>query len=93
MEKKVESINYYINGWYTLYADGRIQKPDGYVSDGKSWEWVGMVEKRPFGHISSIISRDEFLKHKDDLNMKYKNGNDRYLVVDRDHGTIRVWSK
>ena len=31
-------------GYYRLFKDGRIEKPDGYMSDGKSWEFVGLVE-------------------------------------------------
>lgn len=78
------------HGWYKLYEDGRIEKPDGYLSDGKSWEWVGLVEKKPYGKLGQIIPRDKCFDIKE---LKYKNGNYRYCVVDLDHGTTRIWQQ
>lgn len=78
------------SGWYKLFKDGRIEKPDGYMSDGKSWEFVGLVEKRPFGRVGPLIEREECFKMYVDQ-LKFKNGKMKYLVVDRDSGTIRIW--
>ena len=89
MEKQFISI---LRGgqWYKLFRDGKIQKPDGYTSDGKSWEFVGFVERLPFGRLGPIIPRKECfsIPEKD---FKFKNGEQKYRVVDRDHGTLRVW--
>jgi hypothetical protein len=77
-------------GYYRLFKDGRIEKPDGYMSDGKSWEFVGLVERLPFGRIGPIIKREDcFAIPK--AAMKFKNGTQKYRVVDRDHGTLRIW--
>ena len=78
------------NEYYKLYFDGRIEKPNGYISDGKSWEFVGLVERLPFGRIGPIIKREDCfaIPEKD---FKFKNGKQKYRVVDRDHGTLRVW--
>ena len=82
-------INYYRNGWYKLFKDGRIQKPDGYMSDGKSWEFKGMVRKLPFGNIGPLIPREKCFNLPEDI--RFKNGKYKYLVVDIDHGSRRIW--
>lgn len=77
-------------GWFKLYEDGKIEKPDGYLSDGKNWEFVGLVERLPFGRIGPIIKREDCfaipVPH-----LRFKNGTERYRVVDRVHGTLRIW--
>jgi hypothetical protein len=83
----VSSNGYY----YKLYYDGRIEKPDGYISDGKSWEFVGFVERLPFGRIGPIIKREDCFAIPE-TEFKFKNGTQKYRVVDRDHGTLRIWS-
>jgi len=75
--------------YYDLYADGRIGKDDGYMSDGKSWEFVGLVEVKPFGMLGPVIPRKECFALKNDL--YFQNGKYKYRVVDKDHGTTRVW--
>jgi hypothetical protein len=78
------------NGFYKLYKDGRIQKPDGYISDGKSWEFIGFREKKPFGRLGKLIPREQvFMMNEKDF--YYKNGKARYCVVDIDHSTTRIW--
>lgn len=89
MEKKYIVVHR-SNGYYKLYSDGRIEKPDGYISDGKSWEFVGLVERFPFGRIGPIIKREDCFKIPE-TEMKFKNGTDKYRVVDRDHQTLRIW--
>lgn len=76
--------------YYKLYSDGRIEKPDGYISDGKSWEFVGFVKRLSFGRIGPIIKREDCFKIPK-TEMKFKNGTSKYRVVDRDHGTLRIW--
>ena len=76
--------------YYKLYYDGRIEKPDGYMSDGKSWEFVGLVECLPFGRIGPIITREDCFAIPE-KEFKFKNGKQKYRVVDRDHGTLRIW--
>ncbi len=79
-------------GWYKLYKDGRIEKPDGYISDGKSWEFIGLQEKKPFGNLGQLIKREELFKMKEE-DFYFKNGKPKYYVIDKDHGTIRIWSQ
>ena len=83
-------ISWYRNGWYTLHEDGRIEKPDGYISDGKSWEFIGFHKKLPFGMIGKLIPREECFKI-DPKDLRFKNGKTKYLVADKDHGTTRIW--
>lgn len=78
------------NGFYKLYKDGKIEKPDGYISDGKSWEFIGLLEKKPYGKTGFVIPREEVFK-MDKSDLYYKNGNPKYYVVDIDHGTRRIW--
>ena len=77
-------------GYYRLFKDGRIEKPDSYMSDGKSWEFVGLVERLPFGRIGPIIKREDCFAIPE-KEFKFKNGEQKYRVVDRDHGTLRIW--
>lgn len=77
--------------YFKLYRDGRIEKSNGYISDGKSWEFVGFVEQLPFGRIGPIIEREDCFSIPEE-DMKFKNGSQRYRVVDRDHGTLRIWT-
>ncbi|TET97731.1 MAG: hypothetical protein E3J23_08615 [Candidatus Stahlbacteria bacterium] len=83
------------NEFYTFYETGQIKKPDGYLSDGKSWEFVGLLERKPFGHGGVFIGRKQIFEnldfYRDNKNMKYKNGKNKYIVVDDDHGTYRNW--
>lgn len=78
------------NGYYKLFKDGRIQKPDGYMSDGKLWEFVGLLEKKPYGKTGFVISRGEVFK-MEEKDFYYKNGKPKFYVVDIDHGTRRIW--
>ena len=77
--------------FYKLYKDGRIEKPNGYISDGESWEFVGFVERLPFGRIGQIIKREDCFNIPE-TEMKFKNGKQKYRVVDKDHGTLRIWT-
>lgn len=83
-------LTWYRNGFYKLYEDGRIEKPDGYMSDGKSWKWIGLCIKKPFGRVGPTIPREQCF---DIVDLKYKNGKYRYMVVDVDHGTTRLWAQ
>jgi hypothetical protein len=85
-----EYITYYSNGYYKLFKNGKIQKPDGYISDGKSWEFIGLKKKLPFGNTGHLIPREECFNIPK-WDMKFKNGVQKYVVVDRDHGTLRTW--
>ena len=89
----MKGLYWYRNGWFTLYENGQIEKPDKYTSDGKSWEFVGLVEKKPFGKVGHLIPRDEVFSNYGyyNSNLRYKNGKYRYYVVDMDHGTRRTW--
>lgn len=88
---KKEYITMFARGrYYKMYKDGRIEKPDGYISDGKSWEFVGLVERLPFGRIGPIIKREDCFAIPE-TEFKFKNGTQKYRVVDRDHGTLRIW--
>jgi len=95
---KLKSITYYHsrNSYYKLYVNGQIEKQDGYLSNGKSWEFLGFRKKLLFGHLSVLIPRNKIFAnlefYTDKKNSHYKNGVNRYLVVDIDHGTQRVWS-
>jgi hypothetical protein len=87
-------IFWYRNGWHKLHEDGTIEKPDGYLSDGKTWEFVGLLEKMPFGRYGRLIPREELFNVNTPMpDLKYKNGNYRFNVVDIDHGTRRIWSQ
>lgn len=85
----MKKITWESNGYYQLLENGTIIKPDGYVSS-KEWQWIGMVEKKPFGRYSSIIKREDCFKIS---NFKYKNGKLKYMIVDIDHGTKRIWAE
>lgn len=76
---------------WRFYSDGRIQKPDGYVSDGKSWEFVGIRKNLPFGRVGPLIPRDTVFNAltSDILPWRHKNGKMRYRIQDNDHGTTR----
>lgn len=87
---KIRKITWYRNGFYYLYEDGKIQKPDGYISDGISWRWLGLCKKLPFGRLEPIIFRKDCF---DITDLKYTNGKYRYAVIDFDHGTKRIWSQ
>ena len=89
---KKDYIPWYRHGWYRLYSDGKIQKPDGYLSDGKSWEFIGLLKIIPFGRYGEFIKREDCFKIPE-KELYYKNGKPRYHVVDIDHGSQRIWSQ
>lgn len=99
IDKKLKKLVWTTNRreFWAFYENGQIKKPDGYLSDGKSWEFVGLLERKPFGHCGIFISRRTIFEnlgfYRDNANMKFKNGKNKYVVVDKDHGTFRNWGE
>lgn len=83
-------ITWFVNGApYKLHEDGRIEKPDGYISSARQWQFIGLIKRLPFGR-GEFIPREECFDIPPE-DFKFKNGMNRYMVVDMDHGLKRVW--
>lgn len=54
------------------------------------WRLIGFCEIQKFGRLGRLIKPLELLESKD-LNMTFKNGKGRYVLIDYDHGTMRQW--
>ena len=81
-------------------TDIRLYAPDCIKKDGKyliarqhskdfseDWELVGIL---PIGAaLSRVIKPEDAIANITDW--KFKNGNPKYTIVDKDHGTKRIW--
>lgn len=51
------------------------------------WKVKGLAQVLPFGHMGAIQSLDKLVGE----NLRFKNGKSKYVLVDVDYGTTRVW--
>lgn len=52
------------------------------------WLFLGLKHVR----YNRVIHVDEITEDFiDNVQLRYKNGNPKYTVLDRDHGTVRMW--
>jgi hypothetical protein len=76
---------------YFIHANGEIERADGHAGPSKTWLLLGLssTKHRQFGKRAiSFANLDAWLETTPEL--RYKNGNPLYTMIDLDHGTTRV---
>ena len=74
---------------YTLHPSGEISRP-GIVAPSHQWRLAGAVRFNNFGRTVERKTAAEVLAGEV-TNWQYKNGTQRWHIIDVDHGTTRVW--
>jgi hypothetical protein len=95
MKNKIEYIiatpygNYYElskEGYVIKYSNG-LNKENASVEELKTWQVLGIVEIKPFGHIGRLIPLSEAVNIE---SFSFKNRKPKYTIVDLDHNTKRI---
>lgn len=88
--KDIEKYVIYINNetYPVIKKDGKYLIARQHSKDfSEDWELVGIL---PIGAaLSRIIKPEDAIANITDW--KFKNGNPKYTIVDKDHGTKRIW--
>lgn len=72
---------------YLVTEEDNIIRTDIDHSPSGKWKAVGVVEVLPFGRLGDMQS----LESVAETNMRFKNGKGRFMLVDFDHGSQRIW--
>ena len=62
-----------------------------YGTFSDQWKLRGFALSRPFGRIGTRIEPIDFIRNNLREDMKYKNGNCKYFILDFDYGSERIW--
>jgi hypothetical protein len=76
--------------WMALHADGCVSRPAIGMGPSESRRVVGAVRLNNFGRVVARVSLADILARKV-RDWQYKNGKQRWHIVDVDHGTYRTW--
>jgi hypothetical protein len=72
-------------------STGNISRPHIGMKASGQWRIIGAVLYNNFGHIVARASLADILVGNI-KNWQYKNGKQKWHVIDYDHGTNRIWT-
>lgn len=81
---------YYGDETWVLHENGAIERPGLVMPDPRSWRVVGAVRLNSFGFAVERASLADILAGKI-TDWQYKNGVQKWHILDMDHGTLREW--
>ncbi len=74
------------DGCVLKFSNG-LDKTKASINDLKSWQIIGLREKLPFGNVGNLITIEKAATLP---TLLFKNGNPKYFLIDKDHGTQRL---
>jgi hypothetical protein len=88
MPEKIGFIKYG-SEYMDLYSDMTIGRPTIKMKPSSDWKVLGAIRFNNFGH---QIEEKQFEQlHELNNDWFYKNGKQKWHVIDYDHGTMRTW--
>lgn len=76
---------------YRIHPNGDIQRTDGGHTPSGEWKMLGIIPVRNRSLRGMIPLEQITPELLADMPLQYGNGRPIYTVVDKDHGTTRIW--